>query len=682
MVDGSTDSGGGGVAQQSGKVLLNGRYQLDPSKPQPQLNSPTAQAFVAVDKKTSGEPLFALICRPQVSPRVDVMEALKGSDMPGVLTLHDYGICDWRGNSGRALAVVLSQPPGPRMWANLDTATGAWSADEITVKIIVPLLDTFKAYERIGIAHRGIRPDNMFWANDNLSSVVLGEAVTVPPGHDQPAVFESVENAMAMPTGRSGGGIKEDLYALGMTVLSLLLGRNPGAAVDTDALIIDRLERGSLVALLGDEKLSRQMTILLCGLLCDDPEARWDVGDLERWANHVLPPPQPEPRIHRAEAPAHFAESDFKSPRALAHAFSRNMTAAAQMIMGKSLERWLHFDLGNRGMSEAVAKLREAVGDRDIAGQLIGDVLVARVCIVLDPAGPLRFRSWSAMPDGSGAALASVMAIDGDTKDFSEAVLNQLPILLAGMMPESDIKERTFTNLGKGLRATLNNKNVGFGIERSLYELNPDLPCLSPLVVGSYVTDLDKLLPALETRCQTEDFQTASVDRHVAAFIGARDPDITVRVRGTPRAGDAVAAGIFELRLLAEVQYRTGNQSFPGLIKWLAKRAGPIIMGFHSKARRDRINEMVKDLGQSSTLTDLIAIIDNAGQRSADINGYLAAKEKHRANAREIDRLQHYKKAILANPANAGGRAAATTALICTGGALVLMASVWWSGAA
>src|SRR5690606_11321751 len=59
----------------------------------------------------------------------------------------------------------------------------------------------------------------------------------------------------------------------------------------------------------------------------------------------------------------------------------------------------------------------------------------------------------------------------------------------------------------------------GGGIERTLYALNPEVPCLSPIVSAAYPTRLSALLRQLETVARTADFHASPLDAHSAAFL-------------------------------------------------------------------------------------------------------------------------------------------------------------------
>ncbi|MDP6885104.1 MAG: ABC transporter permease subunit, partial [Rhodospirillales bacterium] len=60
---------------------------------------------------------------------------------------------------------------------------------------------------------------------------------------------------------------------------------------------------------------------------------------------------------------------------------------------------------------------------------------------------------------------------------------------------------------------------IGYGIERCLYELNPGLPCQSPHLNHDYVTRIRDLLPALDETANRVSEKTLPIDRHIAAFI-------------------------------------------------------------------------------------------------------------------------------------------------------------------
>ena len=124
-----------------------------------------------------------------------------------------------------------------------------------------------------GMTHRGIRLDNVFQSAPG-QPVVLGSAWAAPPAMAQPALFEPPYSAMCLPAGRGDGSIADDVYALGVLLLCLALGRAPLAQLDDAAILRRKLELGTYAALAGDERLPPIIGDLVRGMLAEDPEHR------------------------------------------------------------------------------------------------------------------------------------------------------------------------------------------------------------------------------------------------------------------------------------------------------------------------------------------------------------------------------------------------------------------------
>src|SRR3546814_14978161 len=94
------------------------------------------------------------------------------------------------------------------------------AAPEVVQRVVWPVARALRELAAIGIAHRAIRPENLYWADSRRSSVILGECFSTPPGFDQSAPYETPANGPAHPAGREEGSTAEDLSALGGTVLA------------------------------------------------------------------------------------------------------------------------------------------------------------------------------------------------------------------------------------------------------------------------------------------------------------------------------------------------------------------------------------------------------------------------------------------------------------------------------
>ena len=74
---------------------MRDRFTLYCDRPIPALDMPNALAYEVADRKQEGRPLYALVCKPEMPPRISVMRTLKGLEIPAVLHMVDWGVAEW-----------------------------------------------------------------------------------------------------------------------------------------------------------------------------------------------------------------------------------------------------------------------------------------------------------------------------------------------------------------------------------------------------------------------------------------------------------------------------------------------------------------------------------------------------------------------------------------------------------
>ena len=67
-------------------ITVRDRYIIYYDRPVPNLDMPNALAFEVEDRKQPGRGLYALVCKPEMIPRISVMRTLKGNEL--INTLH------------------------------------------------------------------------------------------------------------------------------------------------------------------------------------------------------------------------------------------------------------------------------------------------------------------------------------------------------------------------------------------------------------------------------------------------------------------------------------------------------------------------------------------------------------------------------------------------------------------
>ena len=660
--------------------VLRERYLIRSNQPLPDLSTPNAEAFVAEDKRDPKRALFALICRPDLPVRVNVMRAIKGMQSGGLMQMVEWGPMNWPPIGRQCMTVIYERPVGKRLMTNMRSECRRIDEYAMTPKVVEPLVAAIRELTSRGITHRSIRTTNLFFMDEAGERIALGDCVSSPPGFDQPLLFETIESGMANNVARGSGTYSDDLYSLGVTLVFLLLGRNPVAHMDDDTILRMKMQQGSYNVLVGDERLPLAFVELLRGLLCDDAEQRWDVEGLDLWlSGRRLSPLQPR-HEKRAARGFPFNGKEYFHCRELAAAMARHWDVAIPPVLEGKLELWLRRAVEDKERAQAVAEMVRVVlnggGERRIAT----DQLLCKVLMLLDPAAPIRYKGFNAMPDGVGTALAAVMAQKSDTRLVVEVILREVPRLWFEARkfysPDNSLMEGNFRELKNYMTQT----GLGFGLERCLYEMNDALPCQSPLIGEEYITELKELLPALNATAGKQGVSKQwPVDRHIAAFMGARarsDIDRNLTQLSDPDQGKAFMA---LLNLFAVFQYRLGPEQLTALAAWIGALAAPAVAAYHSRDKRKELEKELAKLVRRGSVVEIYNLLENPGERDKDENDFAWAQAQYQAADDEVKRIQGNEEDRDKEATRIGKQTAAVTgiliALITT--TIVVILKVW-----
>jgi len=570
------------------------------------------------------------------------MKQLRGLRQPGLMALIEWGLADWPPDEAVRVILIYERPLGGRVMKALSDTIKPINDAQALKQVLRPLVMALGELNNYGVTHRAIRPTNLFYADAANSRLWLGDCATTMPAIDQPTVFETIEMGMAMPEGRGAGSYGDDYYALGVTLLMLMIGRDPVGYLSEADILKNKLHQGSYATLVGDQRVPLNMIEVLRGLLADDDDQRWDFETLDLWFNgRRMTPVQARP-VQRAQRAFVFMNQEFLTTRHLAHAMATNWDKAAPMVLDGKLEIWLRRGLENNQLADQMTMaIRNATAIADRSKRAVHDVALANVLIALDPQAPIRYRDFRAHPDAFGVALSVLMARGSDTRSLTEVILREVPKMWVGardrFSPEYVQLDGNFKELREYLQ---DGSNLGAGLERCLYELNESQPCLSPLFAKDVVSDIRDVLPALDRIGAKMDAKTSPVDRHVAAFVAARFPkEITPQLLAL-NDSDQKRATLGMLSLLAVLQWRLGPESLHGLASWVGGLIGPVINSYQSRERRHRLEREVPRLVRKGSLPELYNLVDNADERKADFDEFQRARAEWAMAQQQIRALE------------------------------------------
>ncbi|MGH7124017.1 MAG: hypothetical protein ACREFI_06560 [Stellaceae bacterium] len=669
-------------------VSLGSHFNIFVDRPLAELSTPYASAYVVVDRELPTANLFALVCNPQVAPRLEVLEALRGMRLDGMMTPLEWDIIDWPLAARRCFAIIYDRPLGgpvmsgyagmgdPALVTPIDRPRGPLSDSDLINDILPAVVTSLQQFLTVGATHRAIRATNIFYKDMSRRAAVLGDCCAAPPGLLQPIAYETIEGGLANSWGRGEGTPSDDLYALGVTMVCLTLGRNPVAELTDEQLIADKIDHGSYAAIVRSERLPPSIIEAVRGLLTDDAKERWTIQDVDLWLHGRHTSPKQPSVAKRSTRPFEFEGEAHWTARSLARAFARKPAAAAPVAKGPELEAWMQRSLGD---PERLKTLASAISEgHDTIEPGVEDRLVARVAIALDPSAPVRYKGFAATIDGFGAALAGAFRGQGSPALVAETVLGRLPVFWfsaqPGLRPEQVPILKTFERL----RLHLDNQRLSEGAERALYEMNPSLHCLWPLIESQYVVDPADALHAIEAELERRPSEDLQIDRHFAGFIGARFKLVSNDWFDALASADPSTRALGALRMLAKLQAVRGPRSALQTARHLSRQLAPALQVFHNRPRRQQLLERLPAVVETGSLTDLLALVDSPIERQRDAFGFNAAVREYHGIQRALEGLRADGQTRPLRAAHLGASVAAATALFlawASGLALVVMMS-------
>ncbi len=615
----------------SGLIALE--YAVDATRPLHGAGGGLA-TFAARHHTTAKSDLIAVQVRPGWPPRAGALAQLAAATIPGLLLPLAHGPGP-AANGGEAYYVICRPPPGP----SLAAPGRSWSEQELIDLVLRPVAAALEGLRAKGITHRAIRPDNLFSAGPG-EPAVLGCAWASPPGCLQPAVFEPPYSGMCLPAGRGEGTIADDVYALGVTLLTLALGRLPLADLDDIAMIRRKLDVGSFAALTGDARVPPMLGDLLRGMLAEDPAHRTPPSML-------LDPAAARQRrlaarpARRATRPLQVLAMPAWDARGLAFAVAVQPEEGARLLRNGAVDDWLRRYLGDTILSARVEEALRLRGQDSGEDESRADAMLAmRAVAALDPLAPLCWRGLAVALDGFGPAIASTVTAGPQNDRARLQEILEVEAIGAWLTNAENHPDGTaLRQQARMWRSWLRPRSLDGGMARVAYALNPLLPCASPLFAGRCVARLSDVLGALESISARADSRRLSpLDAHLAAFLVARQDlaggSALLSDNAVSSAPPPLAVQIAALAALQRIDPRP----LPGLATWLAEQAEPTLQDWHSRTRRESMRRQLQACAANGQLGRLLALLDDPEARRTDALGLRAATE---AVARIDGELHH-----------------------------------------
>jgi serine/threonine protein kinase len=618
------------------------KYIIDTTRPLPAFDNMLAKAYGVTNKFTKeNNKYMAFVLDKRYPVRLAEINKLMEEKQDFFCNVIAAQIVPLSLGKGRFFTVVVEMPSGISLAAYIQK-NGAISEDAVLKKIMPPICAVISFLERKDISHGKINLNNIFIADDGY--ITVGECVSELCGNSQPILYEDMHRAAASHAGKGPGvpGVT-DYYALGVLVCILVRGKNPvEGKADSDILEAKLIESTYKIVTDGME-LSPRMLDFLRGVLNDNTQDAWSSRYVDEWLRGRSFNLLANASHSDAGRSISFIDKKYWKKSSLANAMHSHWDEAKRFIREDVLVRWIERSVGDTDLSEKMEILSNRTGGGEIGSSFDrDDELLAQYIMLLDPYGPIRLRGFSAMVGGVGAILADGYA--HNKQQFIESVSNVINYSLISYLDLGIFAEGTAAHesifLLQRCRDLYRKRAVGFGLERSLYELNPTLSCQSPTVVDYVLVALPDFLKNLNTN---EGLVTHGVDRQMSAFLAKKmDLAIGLRVPSLERFPDFAAnKNIQALALLSMAQQNSGVGALPGLSQKMVASLKNVVDEYHSKYIRIEIIENLSDVAPKGYLSLILKVIADPNFLVKDRLGFKRAVTKFRSNNTQIISLSN-----------------------------------------
>ena len=598
-------------------TLINGQYLVDVTRQLPDAGGGVT-AFAAISLRASSPPLMALRVDRHAPARPRPLYNLTAA-VDGLLTPVAYGIGPPI-DGQPAWYVICRAPAGPPVSQGLRP----WPETALIDFVMRPIAAVLEQLQTRGITYRGIRPNNVFQAQPNRP-VTLGAAWSAPPAMHQPALCETAYTAMCHPAARGDGRTADDVYALGVLLVTLSIGRLPLDGADDRTIMYRKLELGDFAALTGGERLPPILHDLTRSMLAEDPDHRPTAAQLRdpsgARGRRVTSRP-----ASRAQRPFKIGAMTVWNNRTLALAMALDPAEALTAIQGGTLMYWLRRGLGDSGLA---VKLEELV--RQTAQDVLTDketsqaLLTMRAISYADTLMPLCWRGLAIFPDGLGPVLAAALENEpGLLRGLHNIVNSEVQGIWAAMREEHAAPGPQRLE-ARQRRAVLQIKGPAGGLPRLTYTLNPIIPCASALLGGRWITSLSDLAPALDA-IATVSPDADLLEPRIAAFIGARSERLLDgEVQALGNDAEPADRVFITLKLLTELQNRFHPGAMKGVSAWIAARCQPLVQRWQNRERREAVDEQLTAQAALGFLQPILTLLQDQAGHAADLEGLRTA---------------------------------------------------------
>ena len=613
------------------KFLLKERFEIDFSRPLSWLDNNGAKAFAVSDRIDTSRRIFALICCAETPPRLSILPYLKSIENSALMKLVEYGVVTFAPENTQKMALIYEEPLGGKVFDNGICSMQIKETPEKFRTLALNFMGVIDSFKNMNITHRAIRTDNLYFKDANKNEIVIGDCAAAYPAYFQQPAFEAIESLYADKIARGNGSDKNDIYSAAVTLACIVLGHDIFQNLSAPEVLHQKIKKGSLALINSVEKIPAAFSNALRGMMNDTPSLRWNYSQLFSFFEGKQVSYGPTSASERPKRALNINGEKVYMPHDVVYMLHSNIDEAYNLILSGKISDWTKNGLENDVLTAKIDTLvrqeKSAAGNKNL--------MVARVACLIDPILPIKFKDMTFFPDGIAKATFVALKEKKNLKPFVEIFDSDL----IKMWYQEQESLRSPGNITE-FRVYIVRQEIGYGIERIIYDFDNDLPCISPLFSDEIVIGAPQVLRALNAAFKKENISLPPYDRTIIAFLRCKigkKIDSIISDLNSSREENRVAA---ILHLYAMLQNKFGPAELPNLARWLVNFSKPLVRIYHNKKyQRYLEKELLKS--NSGKLYEIVELLENESALEKDRADYAAVLNEANYLALEKNRIEN-----------------------------------------
>lgn len=624
-----------GAGKGYGVVDFKGGIKIHTDKPLPDYDIGPVKAYAA--NGVSGD-LIALVCDPLYVPRYKTADVYATLTSPCLLEMEARGTVFWPPAQAERFVFLYRHDLTRRFLKPGEPAAMGMRPDDVIERVVGPLFGLLKMLKERDFIHGSIRPDNMFIGGAD-KRLILGDCLTMPASYSQPALYETIERAMATPLGRGCGVQSDEMYALGVSLAVMLRQNDHTAGMSADEIVRKKIEFGSYDVITGKERFRGNVLELLRGLLHDDVVQRWGVDQVQAWMDGQRLSPKQAVYARKAPRPLEFNGKKYFFSRFLSMDLHKNPSDVQRIVESDELSKWLLRAVEDPRADERVEEsvLESAKNGR---GQNYAERLATNIGSALDLDGPLRYGDMSFMARAFGNVLVEAVLKGREMKPYVDVLGSSMVLHWVASRDNLKVDKGALLAQFDNCRAYIRQSKIGFGLERCLYFLNPGAQCLSSKLREYLVTSPAEFALACNDMCDKEKVPDRFLDRHSVAYLSIKDSKVIDSFFYDLSASDPAKRLMVELKCLALIQKRHDTGPLVALCRAFVKKLDVVYAQYNDKEVRERLEKNIKRFAEEGQLVKIAGLLDNADLLNKDQAGFRNAVREYQKLEAEAQDLE------------------------------------------